>query len=56
MNKDKVLYYCDPEKNKECRKDACGKECFMTTKKEYSRDGKGYRYNADKDKFENLDA
>lgn len=56
MNEETVFYYCDPDKNVECKKTACGKECFMTTKKECSRDGKGYKWNADKDKYENLDS
>lgn len=31
------IYWCDPEKNKTCRKTGCQKECFMTTKKEYAK-------------------
>lgn len=34
---DPEIYWCDPKKNKDCRKTACQKECFMTTKKEYAK-------------------
>lgn len=37
-----IMYYCDPEKNKECNKCGCylnGKNCFSTRHKEYSREG-----------------
>ena len=38
---DKMFYICDPDKNTECkgrfRPDWCGKECYLTTHKEYSR-------------------
>ena len=39
------LYLCDPQKNVDCPKDICQTECFYTTKKEFSKDGKVYRYN-----------
>ena len=31
-----VLYRCDPEKNKECRKRMCQKKCTRTKKPEYA--------------------
>lgn len=34
---DPAIYWCDPKKNKTCRKTGCQKECFMTTKKEYAK-------------------
>jgi len=34
------LYRCDPEKNRECTKEACRWACRMTTVKEYSTDGR----------------
>ena len=39
------VYLCDPEKNDICRKTACQKECKHTTHKEFSLDGKKYKYN-----------
>lgn len=36
------VYLCDPEKNKECEKTLCQKECFFTIDKKFSRDGKKY--------------
>ncbi len=41
-----TLYYCDPEKNKECRKICCahcltieeGGVCFITYKREFARE------------------
>lgn len=40
-----TVYYCDPEKNKECRKRSCahcltiteGGTCFITFKREFAR-------------------
>lgn len=38
-----VYYYkCDPEKHKDCPKDACQKECFYTTHKEFALGKKVY--------------
>ena len=48
------VFKCDPSKNKECKKTSCQRECFMTTKKEYSIDGKYYRYNQFFDNFEEV--
>lgn len=33
------IYLCDPEKNTECRKTACGKECHYTHRQAYSANG-----------------
>lgn len=35
-NPEKLFYKCDPAKNTECTKEACQRECFHTTKKEYA--------------------
>lgn len=32
------LYYCDPNKNKTCKKTGCQVECFHTCNKEFSID------------------
>ena len=45
MTEKSIVYLCDPEKNNLCRKTACQKECKHTTHKEFSLDGKKYRYN-----------
>ena len=43
MNPCVILYECDPEKNKECRKSWCGyriagiDRCYLTTKKKYAK-------------------
>jgi len=34
-----VLYKCDPQLNTECPKTSCQRECFHTSRKEYSADG-----------------
>ena len=44
MMSDPYLYKCNPEKNSECEKVCCQSCCFLTTRKEYSKDGKKYRY------------
>lgn len=51
-----ILYKCDPNKFKECRKTACQELCQFTSHKEYSIDNKEYKYNADKDEYEVVDA
>ena len=33
------VYVCDPEKNTECSKTSCHDLCWLTTHKEFSRDG-----------------
>lgn len=33
-----MLYKCDPKKNTECAKSACGVECFMTTNEKFAAD------------------
>ena len=38
------LYRCDPEKNRECTKEACRLYCRMTTRKECSTDGHELTY------------
>lgn len=53
---DKKFYKCDPKKNTECKKTACQNECFFTTCKKYSANGKEYRINADTNQFEVVDA
>lgn len=53
---DLVVYLCDPKKNGKCMKTACQDLCFHTLHAEFSKDGKRYRYNVDKDEYENLDA
>lgn len=37
-----VIYKCDPNKNLTCAKTSCQKECFYTTNKNCSADGKEY--------------
>lgn len=32
-----IFYECNPELNKECKKDACQQECKSTTNKEYAK-------------------
>lgn len=54
MNEQNYVFRCDPEKYKECKKTSCQRECFMTTHKEYSADGKYYRYNQFFDNFEEV--
>lgn len=51
-----AVYLCDPEKNEECKKTCCQKECFYTIKASCSKDGKRYRYNGSTHKFEDMDA
>lgn len=41
---DPWFYKCDPEKNSECKKTGCQRDCFLTLHKEYSKDGKEYRF------------
>lgn len=38
------VFLCDPEKNTFCKKSGCQIDCFLTTKREYSRDGFKYCY------------
>ena len=33
----KALYICDPDKNTECKKTGCGKECKMTANIKYAK-------------------
>ena len=40
-----IMYLCDPEKNKDCKKTMCQKECFHCHKKAFSKDGKPLRFN-----------
>ena len=54
MGEQNYVFRCDPEKYKECKKTSCQRECFMTTHKEYSADGKYYRYNQFFDNFEEV--
>lgn len=56
MNYIPIVYRCDFERNKECEKTVCQDLCFHTLNPDYSVDGKRYRYNADSDEYENLDA
>lgn len=44
MNGEPYVYKCDPSKHKDCKKTACQTDCFLTLHKEYSADGKRYRY------------
>lgn len=37
-------YLCDPKKNIDCRKTACGQECFRTLKQECSLYGEPFQY------------
>lgn len=41
---DPWVYKCDPEKNTKCRKTCCQTDCFLTTHREFSKDGKQYRF------------
>lgn len=54
MGDHNYVFKCDPSKNKECKKTSCQRECHMTTKREYSLDGKLYRYNQFFDNFEEV--
>lgn len=38
------VFLCDPEKNLTCKKSGCQIDCFLTTKRECSRDGYKYCY------------
>lgn len=33
------LFFCDPDKNFKCKKTLCQKDCFFTTKREFSKKG-----------------
>ena len=44
MMSDPWIYKCDPEKNNDCKKTCCQSDCFLTTHKEFSKDGKRYRF------------
>lgn len=39
------IYFCEPEKNTRCNKKDCQKCCFMTSHKEFSKDGKAFYWN-----------
>ncbi len=56
MNDFPIVYECDYKRNKECPKTVCQDLCFHTKDAKYSIDGKRYKYNADTDKLEDLDA
>lgn len=56
MSEYPIVYKCDPSKYKECKKTMCQKPCRYTTFSKYSIDGKRYKYNADTDRFEVVDA
>ena len=45
MYEHNCVFRCNPKLNRKCKKAGCQKECFYTTHKEYSVDGKFYRYN-----------
>lgn len=45
MSDVKIIYRCDPNKNKECTKESCRIYCNHTTNPEYSVDGKKYKWN-----------
>lgn len=44
MNGEPYVYKCDPSKHTECKKRGCQRDCFLTLYKEYSLDGKQYRW------------
>lgn len=44
MIKSTPVYLCDPEKNLNCKKNACGIECFRTLKKECSLYGEPFQF------------
>lgn len=47
--KDSVdVYLCDPEKNENCQKTICQKECFFTRNKEFAKTDILYRYDGKK--------
>lgn len=50
-----IVYRCDPEKNKACRKTACQKECTHTKHREYSADGIPLIYNSETDEYDEVD-
>ena len=37
MKKEKILYLCNPAKNKECQKSSCQINCKLTTNKEFAK-------------------
>lgn len=39
------VYLCDPEKNVSCSKESCQIDCFLCTKREFSRDETKMRFN-----------
>ena len=51
----KVVYKCDPEKNRECRKTSCQGLCFMTSNREYSIDGIPMVFDEEAGEFVNAD-
>lgn len=53
--KNTIVYICDFERNKECKKTACQELCFHTLNPAYSVDGKRYRFNVDTGEYENMD-
>lgn len=55
MNDIPIVYKCDFERNKECKKTVCQELCFHTLNPEYSIDGKRYKFNVNTGKLENLD-
>ena len=53
---ERTLYKCDPKKNTECKKGyACQNLCFMTTRRDFSRDGKPHRYDEESGIYERVD-
>jgi len=54
-NKMKIVYICDPEKNRECRKTSCQDLCFMTSNREYSIDGIPIVFDKEAGEFVNAD-
>lgn len=55
MNNIPIVYKCDFERNKECKKTVCQELCFHTLNPEYSIYGKRYKFNVNTGKLENLD-
>lgn len=51
-----IFYLCDPDKNTECTKEACGNDmCYFTKRRECSKDGKYYMYSKELMDFKEVD-
>lgn len=51
-----IVYLCDFEKNKKCKKDLCQTDCFFTLNKKFSKDRKEYFFDVNHCEFRCLDS